>query len=235
VPEPPPQGDRPPGRRLSRELRVGLVLALAALVAAAIYLVVRGSGDRFSYDGDEAPAFSFSYDDLDRVEPRGDELVRLESTGPDGSLEERLTAEPLEFEPSSEPVGGSLPLASDRFARRSERELAGFRLLEEGRTRLEITSGIEAYQLGYVAKVQRGEEGILIGKTYLIPEDADGARRGIALTLLQRTDDRKIRDAVREAPAGFFLNWPIRFWLQLATAVETPTPLERPVKSFEFG
>jgi hypothetical protein len=215
-------------------MRAKAAAALIAGAAIAALLILRGGDERFSYEGPDAPAFSFSYEDLDRAQPDRGELVALRKPV-SGALEMQVTAEPLEFKPSAEPVGGSLPLAADRFQRRAERGLPGFALLEEGRTRLEITRGIEAYQLGFTAKAPPGAGGILIGKTYLIPPEEEGADRGVALTILERTDEKKILDAVREQPAGFFLNWPIRFWLQQATAVETPTALQKPVESFAFG
>ena len=215
-------------------MRVKAAAALIAGAAIAALLILRGGDERFSYDGPEVPAFSFSYEDLDRVEPRRGELAALRKPGSGAAFEMQVTAEPLAFEPSPEPVGGSLPLAADRFRRSAERRFPGFTLLEEGRTRLEITRGIEAYQLGFTADAPAGTKGILIGKTYLIPPDAEDGDRGVALTIVERTDEQKILDAVREQPAGFFLNWPIRFWLQQATAVETPTALEKPVESFGF-
>jgi hypothetical protein len=235
VPDSPPQGDRAPRPRLSRRLRAGIVAAIVAIVAIDAYLLLRSSDESFSYDGPEAPAFSFSYDELERIRPRGeDELVRLEKVSRGGEFEAQLTVQPLSFEASDEPVGGTLPLAADRFTARAKRELPGYRLLEEGRTRLEVAHGIEAYQLGFVAKTPAYPGSILVGKTYLIPEEGKRVDRGVALTIEQRTRDRKTLDAVREAPAGFFLNWPIRFWLQLATAVDEHTPLEEPLKSFAF-
>lgn len=215
-------------------MRATAAAALIAGAAIAAFLILRGDAERFTYDGPEAPAFSFSYEDLDRAKPERGQLVSLRKPESGSALEMEVTAEPLQFEPSAEPVGGSLPLAADRFQRRAKRRLPGYTLLEEGRTRLEITRGIEAYQLGFTADSPAGAEGILVGKTYLIPPEEEGADRGVALTILERTDEKKILDAVREQPAGFFLNWPIRFWLQQATAVETPTPLERPVESFGF-
>ena len=55
-------------------------------------------------------------------------------------------------------------------------------------------------------------------------------RAGVSLSTVEL-----LFGVVDEAPAGFFLNWPIQLLLEDAASVRTEEDLEEPLRSFEFG
>jgi hypothetical protein len=206
----------------------GAVLALL-LLALALWLLFGRGGGSFSYDGPEAPPFSLSWTELERVDPAEGELLRLESESG-----EELAVEPLEFEvagPDAEPLP-TLALEAGRAASEIERGFPGARIVLEGRTELAVDQGPEAYQLAFTAPV--GEDEIVIGKRFFVP-DPNRPGEGVQITIGERTDDPRVIEKVEEAPAGFFLNWPIQLLLEDAASVRTEEGLEEPLRSFEFG
>jgi hypothetical protein len=142
--------------------------------------------------------------------------------------------EPLAFEPAgteAEPLP-ALAIAADREGREIEGELAGARIVLEGRTLLAVDRGPEAYQLAFTAPEDDGS--ILIGKHFLVP-DPDRPGEGLRIEISERTDDPRVIEKLDEAPAGFFLNWPIQLLLEDAASVRTEEGLEEPLRSFSFG
>jgi hypothetical protein len=206
----------------------GAVLALL-LLALALWLLFGRGGGSFSYDGPEAPPFSLSWTELERVDPAEGELLRLES-----ERGEALAVSPLRFEPAADdeeplPVLG---IEAERRAGEIRAEHPGARVVLEGRTELAVDRGPEAYQLAFVAPVANGE--IVIGKRFLVP-DEDEPGEGVEIWISERTDDPAVIEKVERAPAGFFLNWPIQLLLEDAASVRTEEGLEEPLRSFSFG
>ena len=74
----------------------------------------------------------------------------------------------------------------------------------------------------------------MIGKRFLVP-DPDRPGEGVAIEIGERTTNPRIAEKVKEAPAGFFLNWPIQLLLEDAASVRTGEALEAPLRSFAFG
>jgi hypothetical protein len=216
-------------RRAGAAGRIAGIAVATLLLGLVLWLLIGRGGGSFSYDGPEAPPFSLSWTELDRVDPAEGELVRLE-----GDAGEELIVRPLAYEAAGE--GGEplprLAIDAERTAGEIRTEHAGARVVIEGRTELAIDRGPEAYQLAFVAP--SGEEGIQIGKRYLVP-DPDRPGEGVEIEISERTDDPRVIEKVERAPAGFFLNWPIQLLLEDAASVRTAETLEEPLRSFAFG
>jgi hypothetical protein len=216
--------------------RLAIAGLAAAVAAAAVYAVIAGVERRtFSYDGPRAPAFELDYEGFERVAPRPGEIARFEHRD-GGGLAEAVAVRPLRFRPSPNPVATALPLAADRLAA-SDAGIAGLQQTLEGRTKLGIMDGRDAYMLAFTAPAPAGSQAgsRLLGKLLLVPEPGDRPSRGIALELMQVSDDERALAAVRDYPAAFFLNWPVNFWLDLAVSVRVPDRLGELLKSFRFA
>jgi hypothetical protein len=231
-----PELVRPAWRRWSagrRAVTIGLVVLVLGGIAA---LVLRARGSEFRYSGPAAPAFSFRYDGMRAVPAQPGELVRLERID-NGRLVRRLVAEPVPLRPAADPISTTLPFAAQPFVESAAEDLAGYDQIAEGRTRLDIIHGKEAYMFAFTATGSGPESdgSLWVGKTFLIPEPGPRPSRAVAIELLERVRSAKVAAAVRNYPAGFLLNWPIVFWTQQRTSVDVPGELERPLKSFSFG
>jgi hypothetical protein len=205
-----------------------LILLALAVVAFVAWLLLGRGGDSFSYSGSDAPPFSLSWSELEREQASPGALLALES-----DAGERLVVRPLEFDPGeagTEPLPG-LAIEADRVA--DEVAAApGARVVLEGRTKLAVDRGPEAYQLAFTAPSNDGA--IVIGKVFLVP-DPDREGEGVQIEISERTTNPRIAEKVDEAPAGFFLNWPIQLLLEDAASVRTEQGLEEPLQSFAFG
>jgi len=214
------------------------IVAAAGLAAAALAFAVASRLERssFDYDGPRAPAFSIGHDGLERVEPRPREIARFEHRE-GGRLWESLTISPLRFRSSRNPVSTGLALAASRLAESRRAQLPGYREALEGRTKLGIMEGLDAYMVAFTARSPLGGPAPerLLGKLLLVPADAERSAAGVAIELLQVSDDDRVLAAARDYPAAFFLNWPVNFWLDLAVSVRVPDRLEQALESFEFG
>lgn len=216
-------------RRCGRLGRAALVVLAIAVLAASAWLLFGRGGGSFTYDGDEAPAFSISWSELEREDAPAGSLLAL--AGEPGA---RLVVRPLEF---AEPAEGDEPLPrlaveSEAVARRIAADHPGARIVLEGRTELAVVAGPEAYQLAFTAPAKEGD-GIVIGKVLLVP-DPDEPGRGVEIEITERTTDPGVAEKVAEAPAGFFGNWPIQLLLEDAASVRTSEVLEEPLRSFAF-
>jgi hypothetical protein len=216
-------------RRGGRAARTALVLCAIAAIALALWLLLGRDGGSFSYSGGDAPPFSISWSELERAQAAPGALLELES-----DAGERLTIAPLGFDPGE---GGAEPLprlaiAADRAAEEIAISHPGARIVLEGRTELAVDRGPEAYQLAFVAPA--GEGAIEIGKRLLVP-DPDRPGEGVVIEISERTTNPRVIEKVTDAPAGFFLNWPIQLLLEDAASVRTEEGLEKPLRSFAFG
>jgi hypothetical protein len=204
-------------RRAGVGRRIAGIAAAALLLALALWLLFGRGGGSFSYDGPEAPPFSISWTELDQVDPGEGELLRLAGDGSE------LAIAPLRFDQrADEPLPG-LALEAERASNR--------RTVLEGRTLLAVDRGPEAYQLAYAAPA--GDGSIVVGKRFLVP-DPDRPGEGVQIEIGETTDDPRVIEKVTEAPAGFFLNWPIQLLLEDAASVRTSESLEEPLRSFSF-
>jgi hypothetical protein len=226
-------------RRLwSRAGRGGrlVLLAFALIVIAGLAYLVASRVDRasYDYDGSRAPAFELGYEGLEQVEPRGRELARFESRD-GGRLEQSLAVSPLSFSASKNPVATALPFAAAGLAARDAR-LPGYREVLEGRTKLGIMDGPEAYMVAFTAQSpDRGAAGSrVLGKLLLVPGPGERPRGGVAIEALEVSDDERDLAAARRYPSAFFLNWPLNFWLDLAVSVRVPGALGGALGSFAY-
>lgn len=203
--------------------RAALVALGLLMLAFAAWLVFGRGGDSFAYDGDEAPPFSIAWSELEETEPAPGELLRLESAT------ESLTVDPLE-QPAD--TFAELGLAADEAGAEIEARGSGARIVLEGRTKLAVDRGPEAYQLAFVTP--EGEDSIEVGKRFLVP-DPDRPGEGVQIEITESTGNPRVVQKVEEAPAGFFANWPIQLLLEDAASVRTEEGLEEPLRSFAFG
>jgi hypothetical protein len=221
--------------RAGRAGRAGL-LALALIVGVALGALVAGRIDRasYEYDGPRAPAFELDHDGLGQVEPRGRELARFEHRN-GGRLEQSMVVSPLRFPASPNPVATALPLAAAPLAAREAR-LPGYRQVLEGRTKLEIMEGQQAYMVAFTAQPPGGSEARsrLLGKLLLVPGPGERPHGGVVIELLQVSDDERVLEAARRYPSAFFLNWPVNFWLDLAVSVRVPGALGGALDTFAY-
>jgi hypothetical protein len=162
------EGFGPPAR-LPAWGKALLALAVAGVVAA----VVIGSDDRRHLVVEADPTFNVLYDDarLERRRAEPGEALRIE--GRAGGLRARFTVEPVELEPYDGDVSsGLLPVLAERRRAELEERLAGFRLTDEGRARVNDSPG---YQLGYRA------EGLSARDVYVV--EGPDSERGYLLSL----------------------------------------------------
>lgn len=170
---------------------------LALLVAGVAIALARGGDAREQLTfADADPPFNVLYD-AERLERRRagpGEVLRLEGKGP--GLRAEMVVSAVELEPYEGDVSsGFLPVLAERLRQEREREHPGFRLLDEGRARVQESPG---YQLGYRA------DGVSAREVFVV-EDA-AARRGylVSLTLRGRTGQaRKLAFEARRALRSF--------------------------------
>jgi hypothetical protein len=208
---------------------------VAIALAGFVYVLGLGpGGGSFTYEGPAAPAFEISWDELERVEPARDELLRLERSDAEGELVQRLTvlpySAPLEVEEGT--ALARLAVLADEIAREIDQEHPGARVVMEGLGRLEIRGGREAYQIAFYAPAPDGA--LLLGKLLLVPEDPDDSARGVAIEILEQTTDETVIERAERAPATFFFNWPSQALLEDEAAVQTERGLEEALRSFDF-
>ena len=163
----------------SRALRVAVV-AVAALAAAAVLFVALGgtSSDEVEVLIREPVTFNLAYEPrLERVSAPGALLaLRRES---DGLFLDAFTVRELVLPPYEGAASGTLPIyVFDQLARLRER-FANFRLVGEGRARVNNAVG---YEITFYAD---GGERTLYGRHFwLVPETPEGLRRGVVIELL---------------------------------------------------
>jgi hypothetical protein len=233
-----PELVRPLWRQWGRRRRIGVIVAALVVLLAIFVLVERGRGKEFSYGGSaETPAFSFRYQGMQSSGSSfSEQLVHLDRNE-GGDLIRTLIAEPVALPSASNPIATTLPFAARAFDKQAAETHAGYRKIVEGWTRLNVVDGKEAYMIGFTATGAGPDPdgNLWMGKTFLIPEPGPQPHRAVALELLERVQSADVAAAIRDYPAGFFLNWPSRFWVQQRTSVDIPGELERPLKTFSFG
>ena len=254
MPDPSPQGHRAGGltaapgraseptlpeilrsawRRGGTASKLALALLVLAAIAFAAWLLLGRGGDSFSYAGDEAPPFSLSWgSEMERVDGSENDLLRIATPGIEDGDGQYLAIQPLppaaaEAAKENEPLPGLAIAAREALGNDS-------RVVLEGRTELAVDRGPEAYQVAIIGPAGLDREGILIAKRYLVP-DPDRPGEGVAIEIGEITTNSRVAEKVEEAPAGFFLNWPIQLLLEDAASVRTGEGLEQPLRSFAFG
>lgn len=155
---------------------VGVAIALIA-AAGALYALLSGP-EHITYRAGPTFNMQYSSDVMERVPPRGAELVRLEMRK--GKLTASITVSRLRLPPYGGNVtSGLLPVYVDAYERELARTLAGFRLHDEGSARVNDAQG---YQIGF----RSGAPGRFTWSRdmMLVPGDED-VRDGVVLRLRQ--------------------------------------------------
>lgn len=212
--------------------RIAGVAAAVALLCVALWLLFGRGGGEFSYEGPDAPSFSLAWGEdlyLSNAGSGGSALIRLDNNTVTPGNEQSVSIAAMRFDQRSEEPLPGLALEAERVAERIPR---GGRVVLEGRTLLAVDRGPEAYQLAYTAPARGGS--ILIGKHLLVP-DPDRPGEGVRIEIKEFTNDPRVVEKVEQAPAGFFLNWPIQLLLEDSASVRTAESLEEPLRSFAFG
>jgi hypothetical protein len=204
------------------------VLLVLTAVAFVAWLLLGRGGDSFSYDGEEAAPFSISWgSEMERIPGGEQDILRIASPGIEDGDGQYLAVQPLPPD-ALEAAGEDEPLPGLAIAAQAKAP----EVVLQGATELAVDRGPEAYQTAFVTRDADGT--LLIGKRYLVP-DPDRPGEGVAIEIGERTTNERVAEKVKEAPAGFFLNWPIQLLLEDAASVRTGEGLEQPLRSFAFG
>ena len=163
---------------LRRRLKPGarrLVYGAIALLVVALALLVIGHGDGLTeLQHTAAPQFTLLYppSQVHKVKAGPGEIMRFRSGR--GRLRMVIAIRRLTLPAYQGSVGGLLPVFADRQAAALARELPGFRLLADGKARVNAAPG---YQLRYRAGRTQGTD------VFVVPQDGD--REGVLLRLRQ--------------------------------------------------
>ena len=152
-----------------------LVCAAVALFVVALALVVIGRGDGLTeLKHTAAPQFTLLYppSQVLKVKAGPGEIMRFRSGR--GRLRMLIAIRRLTLPAYQGSVSGLLPVLADRQTAALARELPGFRLLADGKARVNDAPG---YQLRYRAGRTQGTD------VFVVPQDGD--REGVLLRLRQ--------------------------------------------------
>jgi hypothetical protein len=223
---------RPPLRRLGRRQRLALVLAAVAVIAAVAAVLVRREASVATYEQSASdasarglPPIPFNFDHsrkLDVSKPRG-AYVRVEHRI-SGTLAARFTVSPLRIGRQPGLISGFMPIVATRYERAAKRRYENFRLVFEGRARV---NEVEGYQFAFTARLVRSGKPprLLFGRVVMLAEPYDAGdpekeypagtnpQRGLMITMLATTLD-KVPSATRLGDEGV---------------------LQRPFRSFRFS
>ena len=195
--------------RLGRRLTTAVLgLGLVAVMAAVGFIALRSEEDATDVVQRTGPVqFNLRYTDgLERVTPRGEELLRLEARRRDLFVQSFVVS-PLKLPPYSGEVAGFLPLFAAREIDALRDRFSEFELVQDGKTRINEAPG---YSVLFRARLGRRR---LYGRYILLPEPVPGSRDGVRL-LLEAT------------PAG---------GVSKAADVGVRGVIKRPYRTFRFG
>jgi hypothetical protein len=165
-----------------------LVLAIALVAAAALFVRPRVDGVSRLVHGED-PAFNLVYASgaLHEVDPGAGELARLE--GRRGRQSVTITVRPLALPAHEGDVAhGLLPVYASGHIESLAKELDGFKLTQEHRTRINDAPGYEMrFQYGSTT---------LGTDTMLVPDEEE--QRGAVLLSMRRTVNGRLRLGKRE-------------------------------------
>lgn len=196
------------GARVGRRglVAVSAVAVLPALLLA--FLVLRPEDDSTDVVSTAEPApFHFRYTaGLERVAPKGDELVRLEARRGELFIQS-FAVSPLRLPPYRGETSGSLPVFAAGEIEALRARFAEFELVQDAKTRVNDVAG---HVILFRARL--GERR-LYGRQVLLPEPLPGTRDGVRLLLLA-------------TPAG---------GVSRASEVGVRGVVKRPYRTFRFG
>ena len=204
-----PELVRPRLRALARWQRAALLLCVMALVVAAVALLIRSEAAVQTYHQSAAdararglPEIPFHFDHSSKMKlsrPPG-VYVKAERLL-NGTLAGSFTVGSFELGPQQGLVSGFMPIVATKFERRAARRYDHFRLVFEGRARV---NEVEGYQFAFTARLTRPGRPArqLFGRIVMLPRPYDtgdpGAdypegqspRQGLLITMLATTLDK---------------------------------------------
>lgn len=196
------------GARAGRRglIALAVVAVLATLALAVKVLRPEDDGTDVVSRAEPVP-FNFRYTaGLERVEPQGDERLRLVARrGP--LFIQSFAVSPLRLPAYRGDVGGTLPVFAAAEVEALRRRFAEFELVQDGKTRVNEVPG---HVILFRARLGKRR---LYGREVLLPEPAPGARDGVRLLLLA-------------TPAG---------GVSSASDVGIRGVVKRPFRTFRFG
>jgi hypothetical protein len=164
-------------RRLSRPVRLALVVAALALAGLVVWWATLGATAGETWVVVQEPfAFNLTYgEEFERVQ--GGAALDLERVREDGLFVSSFAVRELTLPPYEGTAGGILPLLATFHVRELRERLEGFELVEEGRTRVNFVPGYEV-----VFQYDLGERTVYARDVFLVPE-VPGQRAGAQLEL----------------------------------------------------
>jgi hypothetical protein len=194
-------------RRLPRAGQVAVVAFVALLIAGAVVLTLSSRPDEKNVIVRGATTFNLTYGaQLQRVSRPGALFaLRRERSG---LFLDSYVVRPLVLPPYRGAAGGLLPLYSFAYLKQLRKRYRDADLVLEGRTRINNAIG---YQL--VLRGKLGERTLYVRDLLLVPDDPEGARRGVVIEL-------------ESTPAAGTPN---------AVGIGNAGPLKQAMRSFRFG
>jgi hypothetical protein len=166
----------PRWRGASRAVRLLLVAAAVALTVAVTALVLALLPAHVTYGG--PVPYGFSYRDLYRTAPDPGGEVKVARYGAGGHLKDSFAVAPLLLGPYEGQLSGELPLYASGYVRTLAARYPGFKLVGEGKTRV---NQLSAYNIYFAAAVQGRA---MYGRDVLLVPEDPGARRGVVISML---------------------------------------------------
>jgi hypothetical protein len=193
------------GRRLTTAV---LALALLTVAVAAGFVALGPASDGTNFVQRAEPVqFNLRYTDgLERMAPRGDQLLHLEARRGDLFVQS-FTVSPLRLPSYRREVGGFLPVLAPAEIDALRERFSEFELVQDGKSRVNEAPG---YSVLFRARLGRRR---LYGRSIMLPELEPGARDGVRLLLLA-------------TPAG---------GVSKAADVGVRGVIKRPYRTFRFG
>ena len=157
--------------------RITIVLIVAVVATVPILLAVRRAnvgGTPVVHRGTPTFALAYEPDWLRRAAPQDGEAIRFEARR--NGMRMTVTARPWDVRL---PSFAALPIEGSRHIERLRQQLAGFRLLDEGKARIDESLG---YQVGFVFR--EGGRRVVARDLMLFPSDT-ATSGGVLLTFRQ--------------------------------------------------
>ncbi|HEV7806045.1 MAG TPA: hypothetical protein VGO80_09510 [Solirubrobacteraceae bacterium] len=196
-------------RTMPRTSQAGVVALAVLLIAAVVLLAIRTRPDEKNeiVRAAPTPTFNLTYGpQLQRVSRPGAVFALLRERN--GLFLDSYLVRPLELPPYRGAAGGMLPVYAVHYLERLRRRYGAFELAADGRTRINNAIG---YQL--VLRARRGGRTLYVRHLLLVPEQPEGARRGLLVEL-------------ESTPAAGTPN---------AAGVGNAGPLKQAMRSLRFG